>query len=39
MFALSVLVLQSERDYQVSMQDYYLWQKELAGKKKLTNCG
>ena len=29
---LPVLILQGERDYQVTMEDYYLWQKELAGK-------
>lgn len=30
---LPILVLQGERDYQVTMEDYYLWKKILATKK------
>ena len=33
---LPMLILQGERDYQVTMQDFHLWQQLLQGKKNAT---
>ena len=31
-----ILILQGERDYQVTMDDFFLWRKELSGKSNVT---
>jgi hypothetical protein len=35
---MAMLILQAERDYQVTMEDFAVWKKALAGRSNVTFC-